>query len=451
MTVATVRHGERRGVIAWMFADWAGQPFHTLCVTFVFAPWFVEYGLGGGDAGQAAWGYMTALAGIAIAVLAPVLGAMADVSGPRKPWIAGLSLIHVAAVAALWFAVPDMEAPFVIFAAFAVALVTTELAFIFLNAMLPDLGPPERIGRISGGGWAMGYVGGLLSLVLVLGFMVADPESGLTQLGAEPILGLDPATGEGSRASGPVSAIWYAVFILPLFLLTPDAGRRAPGASAREGLAALGRTLRRLPSRPSLLRFLLSSMLYRDGLAALYAFAGIYAVGVLGVSIVQLGIFGILGAVTGTAGALVGGWLDDRLGPKPVVMFCVLSLATLSAGLLLMTERSVLGIPLEEGSMLPVTLFFALGAAIGAAGGALSAASRSLMVRQAGAAREMTRAFGLYGLAGKATAFVGFLLIGLVTDLTGSQRLGVTPVVALFLGGALLLVFVKPQGDSDRA
>ncbi|WP_316012914.1 MFS transporter [Roseobacter sp. HKCCA0434] len=438
---------KKRGVRAWMLADWAGQPFHTLCITFVFAPWFVEFGLGGGDEAQATWGYMTGTAALIVAVLAPVLGAMADVSGPRKPWIAGLSAIHVIAVAALWLGTPAMEDPWVVLLAFGVALIATELAFIFLNAMLPDLGSEEEIGRISGSAWAMGYTGGLVSLIVVLGFMIGDPETGLTRLGIEPILGLDPTQGEGSRASGPFSAIWYAVFIIPLFLFTPDVKRKPAGASAKQGLRELGQMIKDLPNRPSLMSFLASSMFYRDALAALYAFAGIYALGVLDLARDDLAIFGILANITGAIGAFLGGRADSRFGPKPVVTVSVALLALFSLVLTLTTATSFLGIDLGAESGVPTLIFFALGGFIGAMGGSLQAASRSLMVRQASDPAVMTQSFGLYGLAGKATAFLGLFLIGFVTDITESQRLGVTPVIGLFLLGLVLLVWVKPKGD----
>lgn len=441
----------KRGVRAWMLADWAGQPFHTLCITFVFAPYFVEFGLGGGDQAQATWGYMTGTAALIVAVSAPILGAMADVSGPRKPWIAGLSALHVLAVAALWLGVPGMDDPMIVLLAFALALITTELAFIFLNAMLPDLGSESEIGRISGSAWAMGYLGGLVSLILVLGLMAGDPETGLTMLGIAPILGLDPAMGEGSRAAGPFSAIWYTVFIIPLFLFTPDVKRKPVAVSARRGLQELARMIGQLPKRPSLMTFLLSSMLYRDALAALYAFAGIYAAGVLGIGIIELGAFGILATVTGALGAWVGGRFDSRLGPKPVVVFCTASLALFSLTLTLTTATSFAGVDLGPDSGVPTLIFFGLGALIGAAGGALQASSRSLMVRQASDPAVMTQSFGLYGLAGKATAFLGLFLIGFVTDVTSSQRLGVTPVVGLFVLGLVLLIWVRPKGDMSRA
>ncbi|RED13004.1 MFS transporter [Pontivivens insulae] len=437
----------KRGVRAWMLADWAGQPFHTLCITFVFAPYFVEFGLGGGAQAQATWGYMTGAAALVIALLAPVLGAMADVSGPRKPWIAGLSALHIIAVAALWLGVPAMEDPWIILLAFALALIGTELAFIFLNAMLPDLGSEDEIGRISGSAWAMGYLGGLVSLIIVLGLMVGDPETEKTMLGTDPILGLDPTLGEGSRAAGPFSAIWYAVFIIPLFLFTPDTKRKPVAVSARLGLQQLWAMIRDLPNRPSLMNFLLSSMFYRDALAALYSFAGIYAAGVLGIGIIELGIFGILANITGAVGAWIGGKVDSRKGPKPVVVFNVIVLAAASLTLTLTTATSFVGISFAEGSNAATLIFFALGGVIGAAGGSLQAASRSLMVRQATDPEVMTQSFGLYGLAGKATAFLGLFLIGIVTDITQSQQLGVTPVIGLFLLGLVLLYWVKPKGD----
>ena len=155
--------------------------------------------------------------------------------------------------------------------------------------------------------------------------------------------------------------------------------------------------------------------------------------------------------MTGALGAWVGGRFDSRLGPKPVVVFCTASLALFSLTLTLTTATSFAGIDLGPDSGVPTLVFFGLGALIGAAGGALQASSRSLMVRQASDPAVMTQSFGLYGLAGKATAFLGLFLIGFVTDVTSSQRLGVTPVVGLFVLGLVLLIWVRPKGDMSRA
>ena len=197
--------------------------------------------------------------------------------------------------------------------AYAIGVIGIEFAGMFTNAMMPSLVPPERVGRLSGTGWATGYVGGLLSLILVLGFLAGNPHTGKTLLGITPLFGLDPALREGDRAVGPLTAIWFVVFILPLFLFTPDVGGMPLRAAAREGIATLGQTLRALPRNRSVTTFLIANMIYTDGMLALFAFGGIYAAGTFGWGTIQIGVFGVLLNITAMIGAYLGGKLDDRL------------------------------------------------------------------------------------------------------------------------------------------
>lgn len=434
----------RGGIFSWMLFDWAAQPYFTLLITFVFSPYFVASVAPDPVTGQAQWGLATGLAGLVIALLAPVLGALADRVGPRKPWIAVFSALAILGAIPLFLAAPGDTGiiPFVLFS-FAIGLIGVEFATVFTNAMMPDLVPRSDLGKLSGSGWALGYVGGLVSLVIVLGFFVANAQTGKTLIGIPSVLPFDPALHPGERAAGPFTALWYLVFVLPLFMLTPDAKQLTRARPAMgEGLAKLVRTLKNLPQRRSYGAFLISSMLYRDGLNALYAFGGIYAAGVLGLSIIQIGLFGILAATTGAFGAFFGGRLDARFGPRPVVHAGIWLLILACVTIISTTADSWLfGQPLPMAS-LPVIIFYLAGALIGAAGGALQAASRTLLVDQV-SHEETTEAFGLYALSGKATAFIGPLAIALATSLTASQQLGITPIVALLLLGAIGLLWVR--------
>jgi UMF1 family MFS transporter len=396
--------------------------------------------------GQAIWGLTVTLAGLAIAILAPVLGAIADSRGPRKPWILIFSVPAVLGSWFLWYSTPDASHTAFILAAFALAFIGFEFAAVFNNAMMSELVPRARLGRLSGSAWALGYIGGIVSLVIVLGFMAGRPETGRTLLGFEPILGLDAATHAGDRASGPLTAIWYLVFVIPMFLFTPDVAHRGSARGAvRRGLRQLFTTLRELPHQKSYFSFLLSSLFYRDALNALYMFGGIYAAGVLGWSTIELGIFGILAALTGVFGAWFGGQVDDRLGPKTVVtagiamlvVSCILVVSTSKTEALFLTVGTR-----DSPSNLPTIVFYLAGCIIGAAGGAAQAASRTLLVDQV-PREKVTEAFGLYALSGKATAFIGPLLISIATFATDSQRLGVTPIILLFVIGLALLPLVR--------
>lgn len=441
-----VSHGKR--IWGWYFFDWASQPYNTLLLTFIFAPYVKEI-LGDGSLAQATWGYAVGGAGIVIAILAPLLGAIADRSGRRTPFIWLFSILYVAGAAYLWTARPDAPNLLPVLIAFAIGLAGMEFATIFTNAILPDLADRKQIGRVSGSGWAFGYVGGLVSLFITLLFLAENSETGRTLLGIPPVFGLDPALREGTRAVGPLTAIWYALFMIPFFLWVGEP--RHPGAvpvaqAAREAWPQLRATLSRLPSRKSLFAFLVSSMFYRDALNGLFSFGGIYAAGVLGWSVTEVGTFGIFAALSGAIFTWLGGHADARFGPKPVIAAALLVLAVLTLAIVSISRESVLTLPVAEGSKLPDIAFYICGALIGALGGILQAASRTMLVRQADPGR-ITESFGLYALAGKATSFIAPLGIGVITHVTGSQRAGIAPLTLLFLIGLILLVWVRAEGE----
>jgi UMF1 family MFS transporter len=438
----------RKRIWGWFFFDWASQPYNTLLITFIFAPYIKDL-MGDGAEAQAAWGFGVAAAGIVIAILAPVLGAMADNSGNRLRWIWLFSAMYVVGSFGLWFAAPDSFDLHTTLLLFAIGMIGMEFATIFTNSMLPELGTKEEVGRISGNGWAFGYVGGLFALVLMLALFAEDAQSGKTMIGLDPAFGLDASQREGTRFVGPLTALWYAVFMIPFFLWVRDPKPTKPVKGATAGaLKEVWGTIQNLPQTPSLFAYLGSSMFYRDALNGMYTFGGIYAAGVLNWSVVDVGIFGILAIISGAIFAWIGGRADEKLGPKPVITFCIFVLCGVAIAIVFISRENVFGLAVEETSKLPDVAFYILGALIGAAGGVIQSASRSMMVRQA-LPGKTAESFGLYALAGKATSFIAPFLIGVVTLWSGSQQIGVTPLIALFLLGLILLRWVNPKGDSD--
>jgi UMF1 family MFS transporter len=443
----------RAAVISWIFFDWAAQPYFTLITTFVFAPYFATHVALDPARGQALWGFATAAAGLVIAVMSPLLGAIADASGRRKPWIAAFGALLVIGSCLMWFGKPgDPGAISPLLLAYGIATIGVEFATVFNNAMMPTLVPPDRIGRLSGTGWATGYVGGIISLVLVLGFLAAGPDTGRTLFGFKPLFGLDPLTHQGDRITGPLTGIWFVVFVLPMFLLTPDyPARKSITAALRMGLSELRQTLRDLPKQKSLAAFLLANMIYTDGLVSLFAFGGIYAAGTFGWNIIQIGTFGILLAIAGTFGAWLGGKLDDLLGPKRVISGSMLILLLSIVAILLVDKDRIAFVkvapPSPDGALFAAAAertYLLLGCLIGAAGGPLQAASRSLLIRLAPKDR-VAQYFGLFALTGKVTSFVGPLLIGLITGITASQKAGMAVLVLFFVAGLALLTRVREQ------
>lgn len=443
-------------VWGWYFFDWASQPFHTLLITFIFAPYFVtvaaEYFVSTGvdqqvaDAqAQSVWGMCLTICGLIIAFGAPLLGALADSSGRRIPWVFGFSVLYVLGSATLWFTLPDGSNIFWMLVPFGIGFVAAEYALIFVNSQLPSLGSTEEVGDISGSGFAFGYAGGFVSLVILLLFF-SEQSDGRTLIGIDPVFGLDASRREGTRAVGPLSAVWFVIFMIPYFLWVRDDLTVRSNAGFRQALWMLGNLIKSLRRQVSLSTYLISSMFYRDALNGLYSFGGIYAALVLNWSITQIGTFGIVALVSAVAFSWLGGKIDQRIGPKPVIIGAIWVLIGVCVIIVSMSRTTLMGLSFDAGSSLSDNIFFVCGILIGGMGGILQAASRSLMVRHTD--RESpTEFFGLYGLSGRATAFLAPMLIAAITAATGNVRLGVSPIIGLFILGLILLIWVSPKGD----
>ncbi|MEJ6404856.1 MFS transporter [Yoonia sp. 2307UL14-13] len=447
----------KRRIWGWMAFDWASQPFYTLGLTFIFGPYFAavaaEYYLGAGmdektaDAeAQSLWFMGQTIAGLFIAFTAPFLGAFADSSGRKIPWIAFFSVVYVLTTALLWGLTPDGSSLFFILAIFFIGFVAAESALNFVNAILPSLGTQSEVGRISGAGAAFGYSGGVTALFIML-LLLAENEEGVTLLGNAPLFGLDPEQREGTRSVGPFIAVWYAIFIMPFFWWVkddPNAPKKSTALSAVAG--ELWTTLKNVYRRKSLFNFLIGSMLYRDALNVLYTAGGVYAALVLDWEIIEIGVFGIIAAISAAITTWLSGLADQRFGPKPVITTMVCVLIAVSAIIVGMSREQIFGIPLAEGSQLPDIVFYICGMCIGGAGGAVYTSSRSMMVRHTHPDRP-SEAFGLFALSGKATAFIATAMVTAFTNLTGNTQLGYLPVIILFLLGLFLLRWVNKDGD----
>lgn len=448
---------QRQRIWGWWFFDWASQPYNTLLLTFVFGPYFAEVasahymGTGmdaeaAGAASQALWGWGQTITGVTIALLAPILGAIADGSGKRMVWIWIFSAFYVIGSWMLWYLVPGEPDLTRALIWFGLGLIGMEFATIFTNSLMPDLTGDDDMGRVSGSGFAFGYLGGIIALVIMLLLLAENSATGKTLIGLDPLFGLDAEQREGTRSVGPLTAVWYMVFMVPFFLWVRESPPKVKvplGQSLRE----LWALILSLKDRKSLGAHLLSSMFYRDALNALYGFGGVYASGVLGWSITQIGVFGIAGALSATIFAWAGGKLDSARGPKPVInlsMWVLILVCLVIAG---MSRSDFFGIPFAEGSGTPDIIFYICGILIGAAGGTLQSASRTMMVFHTTRERA-TEAFGLYALSGKATSFIAPFAIAIITTVSGSQRVGIAiPLILLFLVGMVLLRWVKPLGE----
>ena len=449
----------RKKIWGWFFYDWASQPFHTLLMTFVFGPYFVivasQYYLGLGqdetlaDANaQIVWSNCLAITGLIIGFGGPILGAIADTTRLRKPWITTFAVIYFVTALSLWYTLPDGSNMWLMLSVFGLCFIMAEYTYIFTNAQLPSLGSIDDIGKISGSGFGFGYAGGVISLFIMLLFFVEQDNGKTMILEIDPLFGLDASAKEGTRFVGPFVAIWFAIFMIPYFAWVSEDSSLKRKLNVAEGFSNLLNSLRSLPARKSLFSYLGASMFYRDALNGLYSFGGTYAVLVLNWNIVKLGQFGIIAAISAALFSWLGGFLDRKWGPKPVIVFMA-SILTIVCFVIVNTSLThVFGIAVPEGSNLPDMVFYTCGVFIGGMGGILQSASRSMMVRHTQPERA-TEGFGLYALSGRATAFLAPALIGLVTAISGDARIGISPLVGLFVVGLVLLIWVNPKGEYE--
>jgi len=410
----------RRAEVAWCLYDWANSAFPTVIVTFVFSSYFAGAVASTPEAGTAAWGQAVSISALLIGLLSPIAGAIADATGRRKPWLFAFSATCALTTAALWFVRPDPSDVPLALILFVLANAAFEIGTVFYNAMLPALVPPDRIGRLSGLGWGIGYAGGLVCLIVVLLVLVqANP----------PPFGLDKGTAEHVRASAPLTALWFVLFAAPIFLFTPDVPPTGLGfvTAARQGIVTLARTFVEVRKYRNIARFLVAQLLYIDGLNTLFAFGGIYAAGTFGMTTAEIIQFGIVLNVAAGLGAAGFAWIDDWIGAKKTVLIALVCMMAIGVPLLLVQTK--LGFWLLA---VPLGIFF----------GPAQAASRSLMGRLA-PANLRGEMFGLFALSGRITAFLGPATLAWATDRFSSQRAGMATVLVFLLAGFLLLIPVK--------
>lgn len=421
---ATADPATSLGRVSWALYDWANSSFATIISTFVFPIYFARQVAANPTEGTSQWGTTVGLAGIVIALGGPVLGAVADQYGRRKLWVGFFTLLCILATGGLWWVQPETDWVWRAMVLAGLAAVGAEFAAIFYNAMLPGLTTPDRLGRWSGWAWGLGYAGGLVCLVLALqGFVLENAWFTLPRESSSHV-----------RATFLLVAVWYAVFALPLFLFTPDEPTPGKGLlqAVGDGLAQIRQSLAELRAYIPILRFLLARMFFVDGLATLFAFGGVYAAGTFGFDESQVMLFGIALNITAGLGAAAFAWIDDWVGSKITILVSLVGLIV-PGTLLLLTEST--------------TLFWLLGVVLGIFVGPVQAASRSYMARSA-PAHLRTQMFGLFALSGKATAFLGPLLVGLITGLFDSQRAGMSTIVVFLVVGFFLMLTV-PRATQD--
>jgi UMF1 family MFS transporter len=416
----------RLRIFNWALWDWGSAAFNAVIITFVFAPYLTKSVAATEEAGSSALGWAMAAAGFIIAVVAPAAGTRADAGGRHRLWLGVHTGVVVASMLGLFFVRDSPDYLWLGLLLLAVGSVFFEFAEVSYNGIMVRISSPDNVGKVSGFGWGMGYVGGLVLLVLLL-VLVIQPEVGF--------LGASDEEGLRFRIVAVLSAVWFAIFAIPVLVSAP--GAKVKGTSAGHPIrafiadyAALVRRLVRMwSSEHQTLRFFIASAVFRDGLAAIFSFAGVLAAGSYGFSASQIIILGVAANVAAGAGAMIAGWFDDRLGPKPVII----------AGLVIIILG---GVPILFSA--EAAVFWVCALILSFCVGPVQASSRSFLARIT-PPESAGENFGLYATTGRAVSFLGPAMFALAITIFGFQRAGTLGILIVLAVGLLLIIPVKPD------
>ncbi|WP_457973311.1 MFS transporter [Arthrobacter sp. D1-17] len=435
-------------ILAWAAWDWGSAAFNAVMTTFVFTVYLTSDAFGGEDHASAVLGAALAIAGAAIALLAPVTGQRSDTGGRRKLWL-GVNSVVVAVLTALCFFVfPRPEFLLVGVSLIALANVFFEFAGVNYNAMLAQISTPRNIGKVSGFGWGMGYLGGIVALLIVL------------QLFIQPRFewfGASTQDGLNIRLVAVFSALWFFIFALPVMFAVPELAR--PRRTVKAGILASYRLLARrikaiYRTSPHTIYFLLASAIFRDGLAAVFTFGGIIAAGTFGFELSQVIFFAIFGNIVAAVGAIIGGFLDDRIGPKAVIIGSLVGLLVAGTVILVLGNGDYVFFGTAWAGS---TTFWVFGLFLCLFVGPAQSSSRAYLARLAPQG-ESGELFGLYATTGRAVSFLApalfTLCIAVATPLVAegeAQRWGILGIMVVLLAGLLVLLPVKAPGEARIA
>jgi len=447
------------GQWAWAWFEGARNPHVLLITIYIFAPYFYLHLVGDPVRGQALWGDLNSLAGLIIALFAPILGAVADAGGRRKPWLAFFSIALAATAAVLWWALPN-EAGLSLFL-ISVILVATIVSFdftaVFHNAMLPTLVPDRLVGRLSGLALALGNLSGVILFVFMLVCFVLPGVVDWPFIPAQPLFGIDKAAFEPERMVGPLFVVWFVLFGTPLFIFTPDQPRVAlgPVAAVRQGLRSLARTVRSLRDYKNVATYLFARMIYNDGCNAVLIFGGGYAATTFAWTTLDLLAYGVILSIFATYGGLFGGWIDHKFGSQRGLLIAVGgTMIGLVLSLSMRPDAILFFIPYDANSTpahalpffesWPEIIYVVIVIIVAIFITAVYANSRTMMARIAPTSK-MAEFFGLYALSGTATAFLAPFIVARFTEWSQNNAIGLASIVILLGIGWVGMLFVKTE------
>ncbi|MEY4994810.1 MAG: hypothetical protein RLZ65_659 [Actinomycetota bacterium] len=422
MTDSAVATKKSRGTFAWALWDWAEQPFPTIFSTFIFPIYITSSAFGPEEDTSRALGLAATIAGIAVALVAPVFGRRSDEMGRRKLWLLINTLVLAGVMASLFFIAPTPEMLWLGLIIFSLGGFVQEIAFINYYAMLKQVSTEKNIGRVSGFAWGLGYVGGIiLLLVSLVGFVQTDT----------PWFGIPTEDALNVRAVFLFSAIWLLVFSIPLFVTVPEVKAKAnlEKENVIESYFKLWAQLKSLRKQaPETFKFLISSAIYRDGLSGVFAFGGALGSLAFGFELAEVIIFGIAANLMAGIGAAIGGFLDDRWGGKRTIMVSLIGLTIAGFGVFIFASAG------------PITYWIG-GLALTLFVGPAQAASRSFVAKFTPAGRE-GEVFGLYMTTGRAVSFLSPLLWTTAISIALSAGIGNAQATVYGILGLMLVLVV---------
>ena len=450
------------GQWSWAGFEGARNPHVLLITIYIFAPYFARHLMKDPIVGQALWADLNTMAGVIIACIAPILGAVADAGGRRKPWLFVFSVVLGATASALWFALPDEQGLsfFTICALLVVTFASFDFTAVFHNAMLPTLVPEPKVGALSGLGLALGNLAGVVLLVFMLVFFALPGQVDWPFVPSKPWFGIDQAAHEPERMVGPLFAIWFLIFGAPLFFFSPDQPKVSLGviAAVRRGITSLVNTVLGLKNYRNVALYLIARMVYNDGNNAILIFGGIYASTTFSWGPLDMLVYGVVLSVFATFGGVFGGWLDQTFGSQRGV---IISVAGTMVGLVLslsMAPDRILFVFPYDTSLAPVhslpffkswpeIIYLTIVIIIAIFITASYANSRTMLARIAPTSK-MTEFFGLYALSGTATAFLAPFVVARATEWFHSQAAGMASILLLLTVGLVGMLFVRNERAS---
>ena len=408
----------KREVIAWSFYDFANQPFTTIIITFVYSAYFVDYICPPGVNGMALWSMGISITAIIVSILSPILGAIADRGGFRKFFLILSTWLCIVATACLFFFQKGDHVVALVY--LIIANIGFELGTVICNSYLPQLTTKKNIGRISGFAWGLGFVGGLISLIIILAAVFLLP-----MVFTESI----NVTEKVIRSSNIFVALWFAVFSIPVFFLIKE--KKADSLTYRhikESILSIFKTFKAIKKYKVIARFLIARLFYNDALITIFALGGVYAVEALNFSYIEILVLGVVLNICAASGSFIFGRVEDKIGPKKTIEWSILILIIAVQFAYLSPELNSIGLSKH--------LFWLAGILLGLMTGPAQSCSRSLMARLT-PRDKINEFFGFYAFTGKATSFLGPFLFGILVY-NFSPQAGLLAVLALFIVGYLI-------------